>query len=85
MLSLLLPHNFPIFVSCCVGLWHHPIGGGDGGVKRFKKGVTFDANSAEQNGGAFAVTGNGSVTFKKPEVIRVRDNNALVGVQVITV
>ncbi|CAN0279610.1 unnamed protein product [Pylaiella littoralis] len=60
------------------------IGGGflvDGGTVEFKKGVTFDANSAEQNGGAFAVTGDGSVTFEKPAVVRVRDNNALVGVQ----
>ncbi|CAM9295561.1 unnamed protein product [Scytosiphon promiscuus] len=58
------------------------VGGGllvDGGDVEFKKGVTFDGNSAVESGGAFAVTDNGSLTFKKPWVVRTR-NNVLVGV-----
>lgn len=73
-----------LVVFCLVVSCRHRIGGGGGGGgNRFRKGVTFDANSAEQNGGAFAVTGNGSVAFNRPQGIRVRDNNALVGVQVL--
>lgn len=46
---------------------------------RFKKGVTFDDNLAIENGGAFAAIGDGSLTFKKPWVVRTR-NNELIGV-----
>ncbi|CAM9295269.1 unnamed protein product [Scytosiphon promiscuus] len=56
------------------------IGGGiavtDGTVE-FKKGVTFDGNAAEQTGGALAVTGDGSVTFKKPDKLWISDNTLL--------
>lgn len=40
----------------------------------FKKGVKFDGNSARFNGGAFSATNDATVTFNKPEVVRISDN-----------
>ncbi|CAN0279722.1 unnamed protein product [Pylaiella littoralis] len=45
-----------------------------GGSIEFEKGVTFDSNGARFNGGAFSVTNDATLTFSKPEVVRVSDN-----------
>ncbi|CAM9381181.1 unnamed protein product, partial [Ascophyllum nodosum] len=53
------------------------IGGGlavTGGEVTFQKAVKFDSNQADETGGAFAVFDEGTVAFKKPEVVRYENN-----------
>lgn len=68
----LLAYIFQLIVdppSCLLFLYSpSPVAGS------FEKGVSFDSNGARFNGGAFSVINDATLTFNKPEVVRVSDN-----------
>lgn len=52
------------------------------GVCRFEKAVAFDSNGSETTGGAFSVAYLSTLTFEKPDLVRVSGNYIIAGNQV---